>query len=276
MQKFIGILALLLCCWPLMCAAGNDEDIYRVEVTGTLETDQEGRVSRYIFDKRQPDAIEKGLVRDIVQWRFEPILVDGHPVSGKTAMRLDLEARQVAKGQYQVRIANASFGEPQRKKSKEMVPPTYPFPAVRIGLQARVVLVLQLDGEGNVVRMHAEQVGLDHATRSEATAQRWRRLFVQSSMQAAAKWSFNINQFAAGEPIGVTVRVPVVYQLLDDGRPVTAAWQRFVTGPRTPAPWIPVEEVAVAQHNIDSLNDGDTQSLNSLFRPVEPIAGRVF
>lgn len=272
------LIALLLCWLPAYAAANPELDrIYQLDATGSIEIGPDGRVVHYQLDKGQPAPIEQALARNIAQWRFEPILVDGKPVIAKTGLRISLEALPTAEEDYELRIGGVWFGAPGRN-AHNMRPPRYPEAAISSGVGGQVVLVLELDKAGNVLRTHVEQVSLDQAYRTEALADRFRRLFADVSVKTAMRWTFDMNETLGGEPVGASIRVPVSFSLSDG--PLRGGnsnvWQRYIPGPRTPAPWLVGDKAidrALAQRDTRELRDDDVQSLDSRFRPLQQLVG---
>ncbi|MGQ4582353.1 hypothetical protein [Lysobacter sp. F60174L2] len=246
--------------------------IYEITATGDIEIGPDGRVHHYELDKGQTPVIEQALARNIEQWRFEPILVDGRPVIGATRMRISINAEPTATGDYQLRVNDVWFGEPSRS-AHDLSPPRYPVEALRSNMGAKVVLVLKLDDQGKVIRVHPEQVSLDRGVRNERSAERWRDLFAEASVDVAKHWTFNINETVGGKPVGVSVRIPVTYSLNDGyGRfTVENTWRQYLPGPRHPAPW--VTESAVAATDGMSLKDGQVQPINSRFQLATEVVG---
>lgn len=240
---------------------------YEIMASGDIEIGPDGRVHHYELDQSQPAPIEAALAKGIAQWRFAPVLVEGRPVIAVTSMRMQIEAEPAASGGYQLRVRNVWFGEPSRSERNRTLP-SYPHAALQAGLGAKVVLVLKLDEHGKVTRMHVEQVSLDHRTRSERAAERWREVFADASMTAARRWTFDIGEIVNGEPVGTSVRVPVAFQIGHGG---DNNWETYLPGPRHPVPWV-TDEVVAATEGM-SLADGEVQSLSSRFQLTTEVVG---
>lgn len=271
------ILALLLALSfvPIAHADGTSaqstvEPTYEITASGDIEIGPDGRVHHYELDQGQPAPIEEALAKSIAQWRFEPVLIEGRPVIAVTRMRMQIEAEPMASGAYQLRVRNVWFGEPSRSEHDRR-PPSYPDEALYAGMGAKVVLVLKLDSHGDVTQMHAEQVNLDHRTRSEREAERWRDLFADASMRAARRWKFDISEIVDGEPVGTSVRVPVTFHVQGLGASTTDSWHSYVPGPYHPVPWI--TETAVAATDGMSLKDGEVHALGSRFQLTSDVVG---
>lgn len=189
---------------------------YALSTEGSITIDVDGLVREYRLDRgdKIPPEIAANLDRGIKKWRLEPIMVDGRAVNAKTAMKLDMEIDPYQEG-YRMKVTNVSFGTPTQK-SASLKPPKYPKLAQRAGIQARVVLVLALDVNGEVVRAVPEQVSLS-GTGREKIVQEWRQIFEESALVAARRWKFTINETFEGKaPQETLVRIPVDYQLGDE------------------------------------------------------------
>jgi hypothetical protein len=76
-----------------------------------------------------------------------------------------------------------------------------------------------------------------------------------------------------GQPVGTSVRVPIVYTIVDSSRDAgDSAWQAFVPGPYVPAPWSAVPE-AEAIASIAKLGNGEVQPLDSRFKLLDGVIG---
>lgn len=248
-------------------AAEQTARIYEVTLEGRIEIGPEGEVHHYEFDSGQPELIEEALARRIQSWRFQPVLVDGHPVIAATRFRVALSARPVDDGGYQLRVEDVWFGEPGGD-AKSRQPPRYPTSALRAGVGAKVMLVLKLDADGRVTRVHTEQASLSEEVGSERRAEWWREQFAEVSEQAARRWKFEITESVEGSPVGTSVRVPVTFEV---NRPGDAGWRAFVPGPYHPIPWVTGE--SVASTGTGDLEEGEIQPLDSRFRLESDVLG---
>ena len=277
MLRSIAVLAIAMMCFGPVVAKEKAAAVYALHTTGTIEIGPDGHVLRHTLDKGQPAAIENALGRSIQQWRFEPILVDGKPVIAKTRMRLSIEALPTPGEDYQLRVGGVWFGEPERN-SQHMTPPRYPEDLARAGIGAKALLVLQLDAQGAVQRVHAEQVSLDQDVRPVSQAERWRDMFAKVSISAASKWKFDINEALAGQAIGTSIQVPVEFFLGDpvargNADPGANQWRSYIPGPRVRAPWLDETAVAVRDEDVDQMKDGDVRSLASHFQLKNEVVG---
>lgn len=268
MRLPIIMLAALLTFASLVRAEEARPNLERT-VTGNIEIGPDGRVLDYSLEDDLVPALADALDNSIRGWRFEPIAVDGRPVIAASAMQIDLRLMPRDEG-FGFKVANVRFGAPNR--SGRMEPPHYPGAAVRAGLGAKVSLVLKLGSDGEVEDVHVEQISLDHRARSENVADHWRQRFARESVEAARRWKFDLTTKLDGEPIGTSVRVPIVYSVSDDAQADGDAWQAFIPGPYTPAPWVEHdEEDALA--DIAKLGNGEMQPLDSRFHLLGDVVG---
>jgi hypothetical protein len=259
-------------CWlPLTANAAKPQATYEMEAKGEIEIGADGSVHDYRLKSKLNPAIAAIVDRNVRGWKFEPIVVDGKPVIGKTMMRLALSASPAGgDDEYRLKVENVWFGEPERPHA--MKPPKYPMNAVYARLGAKVILVLRLDADGNVVDILPEQTSLTASGR-EGVAEKWRREFEKASMAAAKQWKFDTTERVNGQPVGLSVRVPITYTLTDGHKSdVDGKWQAFVPGPLRPIPWVTPGTVA-AQSDRDMLKDGDARPLNSRFKLKDHVIG---
>ena len=83
--------------------------------------------------------------------------------------------------------------------SKNMNPPKYPPAAARAGIQGTVVLVIDVDANGNVTNVSVEKSSRN-------------RDLDRAAMDAARKWRFNAGQ-SGGQKTAGRVRVPVDFKM---------------------------------------------------------------
>lgn len=271
-----AVLAIAMMCLGPVAAKEKPAPVYELQATGTIEIGPDGKVADYHLDKGQPAAIENALGRNIAQWRFEPIVMDGKPVIAKTRMRLSLEALPTPGEDYQLRVSGVSFGEPTRDRH-HVAPPRYPEGLARAGIGAKAVLVLKLNADGSVQQVHAQQVSLSQNSGTDSQADRWRDVFAKASVAAARKWKFDISETVAGAPIGTTIKVPVEYFLNGSAartkEPGANEWRRYIPGPVIRAPWL--DAAPIADHDADQLKDGEVRSLASRFKLRDEVVGRL-
>jgi hypothetical protein len=122
-----------------------------LQSAGQIQITVDGSVSDYKPSAVLAAPIASLIDRSVRLWRFEPIKVDGIPVVASTAMHMELRAEPIANSdELKLRIVAVDFGDAVR--TDHTVPPEYPYPALRAGLEARVMLFLSLDETGKVVK----------------------------------------------------------------------------------------------------------------------------
>ena len=217
-------------------------------VGGEVHIEQDGTVSGVVL--RQEDKLPEGvvkLVRDTaLQWRFEPIVVDGRAVKALAPMSLRVVARKVEGGSYEVSLRGVSFqkensADPHDVTAIEMAPPRYPEQAFRSGATGSVYLLVKVGSDGKVEDAFAEQVNLTFLSR-ESEQRRFRELLAKNAVSAARRWTFRVPTEGEGatKPFW-NVRVPVSYTINNPTAPKGAEtygrWISYVAGPRERAPW---------------------------------------
>jgi len=254
--------------------AGQSAPTLEMSADGEVQIGVDGHVTDYRLQSKLPDALARLIDHDVRGWRFEPVLVDGVPVVAKTAMHLDLKAEPAANDSYTMRIANVTFGEPRRSQDHER-PPVYPAAAVSVRLGAKVLLYVRLDEHGKAVEVQPYQTSLDARASSENEAEHWRKLFEKASVTAAKSWQFDLSETVNGHPIGTTVIVPIVYNVVGGGRqkPGPGEWKPYLPGPVHPAPWMPSEQ-GTDNRDLSALKDGQALSLDSRFRLKDDVIGK--
>lgn len=217
-------------------------------VGGDIHIETDGSVSA--LQLRQEDKLPEGvvkLVRDnALQWRFEPIVVDGKPVRATTPMNLRVIARKLEGGSYEISLRGVSFQkydavDPYSVTSIAMTPPRYPELAFRAGATGSVYLLVKVGRDGKVEDAFAEQVNLTFLSR-ESDQRRFREVLAKNAVDAAKRWTFRVpaEGDSATQPYW-NVRVPISYAMgdsRDNKRADTyGRWTSYVAGPRESAPW---------------------------------------
>lgn len=245
------------CFWPLLTfllmpaafAAGPAEVRKQIEssmlVTGEVEITEEGTVSKLQID--QPEKLPAGVVNlvrgQVSQWNFEPVRRNGKGVPARSPMSVRVVGRRTDKDTVTISIRNAVFPGPLPGKGEavskvSMLPPSYPGPAARAGIEATTYLVLKIERDGSVGDAIVEQVNL-RTVASEKNMTMMRGLFAEASLKAARKWTYHpptVGEAAAEDHW--SVRVPVEYTFDEGGRGSGyGKWYAYVPGPRQAIPW---------------------------------------
>jgi len=236
-------------------------------LTGTIVVAPDGSVRSYAIDQAEklPPVVTGLLAKNIPQWKFEPILLDGKPVAAKAKMSLRLVAKPVGDDNYSIGISGTQFGQQVPGESityKDQVRPMYPPQAIRDRVSGTVYLVLRVGRQGQVQEAEAEQVNLVLVD-SDKEMGRWRKVLADSALAAARKWTFNLP--TSGGHVNDqywVARVPVTYNLRRLGEirgDGYGEWQPYVPGPRQPVPWI--DDPRLLSGSADALPEGGIHPL---------------
>lgn len=249
-MKKTWIVALVVSLLPLVAAAAipRAEILRQVEssmlVKGTIETNADGSVNSLVID--QPDKFSAGLVdfvqKQVMAWKFEPVLVDGKAVRARSPMSVRVVAKAVGEDSYSIAIRNASFdGEPPKEgealSSNWMGPPRYPELVARSGASGTVYLVVKTDKQGRVADAIVEQVNL-RTIGTDSQMEAWRKALADAALKAARKWTFTPpvrGELADDE--SWSVRVPCDFKMDDRSDFVYGKWDQYIPGPRQSIPW---------------------------------------
>jgi hypothetical protein len=246
-----------------------------IELTaeGDIQIAPDGHVTDYQLKSKLAPAVADLVDRAVRGWHFEPIVVDGKPVTAKTTMKLRLHGDPAPDDSYSLSIASVHFGVLTRSK---LTPPKYPDDAQRVGLGARVVLYIVIDPSGKVVQAAPGQTSLDHRARSEPEAERWRRQFERVSVEAALQWQYEPSEIFDGRPARARYAIaPIDFNLLDrSGKPIVQDWHMYLPGPMHPAPWATSGADGDDGRRFANLSNGETESVGSQFRLKDNVIGK--
>lgn len=280
------LLAILACAFvaPADASGGRAEVAKTIEnsmlVTGSVDIAIDGTVATHRLD--QPEKLPQ-VVRDLIAkamplLRFEPVEVNGEPVTARTKMGLRVVATKLDDGNYRLRLANASFGEAggvegETVTSVELEPPRYPAAAYMSNVSGTVYLVLKIGRDGRVEDAVAEQTNLT-VLGNERQMRKSRNMLEAASIAAARKWRFNVP--LRGEEAGQAfwlVRVPVDFDLrVTESSPPPSipygTWEAYIPGPKNRVPWITEEE---NRRNPDALADGGVYVVGTGPRLLTPL-----
>lgn len=218
-------------------------------IKGSIVLAKDGTVQSAAVDDeaRYGQPIAEMVRKAAMQWRFEPVLVDGAPVVAKSSMRVRVVLKKTPDGNYVARVKGATFGDDDPNDTgtlhdaarNKKLPPEYPRAAISERVQGTVYLSLRVDRSGHVVQAVAEQVNLE-IIGPDSTLKRFRELLARSARQAANRWTYEIPTTGKlAKEDSWTVHIPITYKLQEWGAPTSdRIWQTYVPGPYTPAPWV--------------------------------------
>lgn len=222
-------------------------------LTGQINIGGEGQVESFALDKREKITADLAdfVERSVLTWRFEPVLRDGQPVRARTQVSIRMSAKVGPGGNDLVTLEGATFGEYDRDSTDQVTsiklqPPVYPTPALDMGGQGDVIVIVQVGRDGKVMDAVAEQVNL-RVLGDERRMQKLREVFARQSVNTAKRWTFRPPTTGeAKDEAFWTVRVPINYSFNDtdnNGNAEYGKWNVYIPGPRTPAPWRSVEQL---------------------------------
>jgi hypothetical protein len=245
-RVWIGVVLLLCAGWAL--AAGPGVVRKQIEssmlVTGTIDIEPDGRVGGHALDQAEqlPPAVVAFIGRNVPEWKFAPVVVDGKPVRARVSMGLRIVAKRLDEGHFAIRIRNAGFSEYRPgdyPTSKNMPPPKFPNAALRGNVSGTVYLVVRIGRSGRVEDVAAEQVNL-RVVDSEKGMQNWRDLLAKVAEKGARAWEFNPPTSGAelDKPYWLA-RVPIEFIIGGmEKAPKYGEWQAYVPGPHQRIPWL--------------------------------------
>src|SRR5690606_22018333 len=158
-------------------------------------------------------------------------------------------------------VANVGLGEPEAKDNQ---PPRYPASALREGVGAKVSLLLALNANGTVDKVHVEQVSLTEPMGKRGDLLRER--FADVSRETAMGWTYDMAEIVDGEPVIAQIPVPVEFGLRNaEGWTARA---EYIPGEVVPAPW-----GSRTAPDDRSLAQGDVQSLDGRVKLRDDVVG---
>jgi hypothetical protein len=242
-----------------------------LRVEGTITIARDGSVLSHTLEPKSPlgDDLKAFLDTRIAAWKFQPVLVDGVAVVAKVPMHLRLVAKPLEDGRASIAIASTYFGgsahgqATDHLRAASMIPPRYAREALRAGGRGTVYLVVEVDRQGRVSNVDAEQVNL----RTDGTERQMallREQLTRAAVVAARRWTFETptTGIAANDSRWL-MRVPVDFRLtdIDPKKPDGSMWDTYIPGPRNMRmPW--------AQEKLEMAGTPDALPDNGLF-PLE-------
>jgi hypothetical protein len=246
-------------------------------LTGTIEIEADGSVRGYSIDDQDkvPDYVLANIAGMVPEWRFEPALVDGKPVSERVKMSLRMVAEPLQGGKFAIYIASAGFGRKSGARPtdsvsvREMNPPVFPEEIARMGGKGIVYLILKIGRQGMVEDVAVEQVNLTAYASSEVRMRRIRLRLAEAALEAARGWTFNAPRTGelADDEFWST-RVPVDFAYAGDKQVAYGEWDAYLPGQRVRAPWLHGDDDMTGG---DALAGGELQTLGIGPRLLTPL-----
>ena len=246
---------------------------FSILLKGTVGIDRDGNVAGYSIEgvKELAPSIAGMLEKQIMQWRFEPVLAGGKPVAAQTHMSLRLLATPNGDGNYAAGIQSVWFsgggksGPPEAESGnrfgiRQKWALRYPKEAMDSGMAGTVYAVLKIGPDGSVMDAIVEQVNLTSFGTSVEMA-RARRILGDNTLASLRKWIFDVPTQGdqAGKPYWTGI-LPVHYGIAGtEARAKYGEWEKYIPGPHTEIPWPNLDD-APGQANgngIDALPAGE-------------------
>jgi len=240
MRRIFAVALVTLMAVAPLCAANVDPTIRRfvAEAAGTLTIEPDGTVSATTLPDELQPALRDAYAAAIRRWTFEPIVVDGRAVRALGHMRLAFAIELKGDAFQRASIERVTFvdasGEPTSVlgPGAKMHPPSYPMELARDGIGGEVILAVETDADGRILRAAAQSgsVYANVRARDAARAQRAFGMLARASVHAARNWEI------PGCRASVCT-VPVRYTIQSSpGR--APFWLPAHEIPVTPEPWM--------------------------------------
>lgn len=253
MRTWIWSVALVL----FSVNAFADDKPLRMDVMGEIAIDHAGAVYDYNVSTILTPEMKQLVERTVRQWAFEPVLRDSKPVYARSSMHLTLLATPVEAG-YRLQIEGVRFLG--NRPLKSAVRPEYPREAMRVAINAIVLVAARIDANGAVLDAAAARSSLLGVRATDRVAEKWRNRFEESCVRAMRKWTFQPADIAAGDPPETTVLIPMVFRTADTPE-FGGGWQTGgLAGPSRPIPWLPEGKQAF---DAEGLREGQMLALDN-------------
>lgn len=264
MRRWTWFLALFLA-----ATAASAGDTLRLPVSGGITVAPDGTVQSHVLAKGLPPAVESLVSGAIGKWEFEPVVRNGVPSYTRCLIQMTLLATEVSGG-YQLRVEDVRFSGYRQPASRES--PEYPRGALRMGIEALVLVAQRIDADGKVLDTAPVQTTLTNVYGEQSDAERWRRDLEEAAVEAAKQWRYQKAEPEHGDPLETTIVVPVAFRIARPSEPVAPMqWHRDeLRGPRHAIPWLRPDQ---QQFVVDGLADGQVVTLDSPVALKTPVRG---
>ena len=220
-------------------------------VSGVIDMRADGSVEHYSLDhpEKLSPAVTQMIGTEVLQWRFEPVLVDGKPVAARTNMSLRIVAKPVDEQNFNVRIQSASFygGSGDKRGLVSVQKKTSLMPMIdamaSTGVDAAdLYLALKIGKDGKVMDAIVEQVNL-YAIGSERDMALVRNTLGKSAVRTVRQWRFAVPAQEPGDEPYSTGTLPFTFWTSGDNNSPppdlqgNGEWRTYIPGPCTPIPW---------------------------------------
>ena len=257
MKKILA--AALLISLSGYAAASNKSKQYITKVEGQIVISDEGVVKSVDLTDLNNDGLKKFLISKISAWEFHPLLVNGEPLEAKTEFTFDLITAFDAENKLEsfafsgVNIEPTELERTIQKQSGprgKRSPPLYPAFALQQGVEARVVVAIEIMPEGRVAKAGVHKLALLSAGH-RVTSQTERfalNNFGSSAVHGIERWQWMPWELKAFNCLkGCIGHITVDYEINPSN-----AWRTYAKIGTAPLPWASGVEVASVDHKPQS------------------------
>ncbi len=258
------MLACLLACASLSTIAATEappielEQALTLRVDGELTIDPNGVPTSYVVQTPLPQALAVSLQRQVHSWRFDPILIDGKPVTAKAWMHVTLGATG-ADDAMNVSVENVTFPQktgavPDQTQPVNLscerpgTPPVYPRDELFSGTEARVAVQIEVGLDGTVQRASIAQTSLLQAGDAVYSSRSKIAHFEKATLKAAKTWQCQVTTQSEGlallqsDPQAyaklMTVTLPVEFLVKNISVEDRRGWQQEFRTVKRATPWL--------------------------------------
>jgi hypothetical protein len=243
--------AALLILLSVNASASDKSKQYISKIKGQIVISADGVVKSVDLTDLNNDGLKNFLISKIKTWEFYPLLFNGQPLEAKTGFTFDLltafDAQNKLEG-FAFLDVNVEPTELERTIQKQSGapgkrnPPLYPVFALRQGVEARVVVAVQIMPEGRVAKAGVYELALlsaGHRVTSQAKSFALNN-FGSSAVHGIESWQWMPWELEANNCLkGCIGHITVDYEI-SPGK----TWRTYAKIDTAPLPWASGAEVA--------------------------------
>lgn len=230
-------------------AASDESKQYITKVEGQIVISAEGVVKSVDLTDLNNDGLKKYLISKISAWEFYPLLLNGQPLEAKTGFTFDLITAFDAQNKLEgfafldINVEPTELERTIRKQSGargKRSPPLFPANALRQGVEARVVVAVEIMPEGRVAKAGVYELALLSAGhRVNSQAERFAlNNFGSSAVRGIESWQWMPWELQANNCLRGCVRLITVDYEISQGN----AWRTYAKIDTAPLSWASVIE----------------------------------
>lgn len=203
---FLGVLLAVLGSAKAQTIDGN---VVQFHAAVRVDVGADGKPTRIDVPEDFPASVREFISKRVASWQYQPATRDGVPQAATTYVEIEACAVPVAGG---YRLAADFGGNGMRAQGdRPLPPPLYPMHAQMRGVEAEIVVVVNIDGQGNssFERFESEEF---HGGNTRINAA-MRQSFENSLRQWAATLHFD-PELVGGQPVPMAqASIPVTFSL---------------------------------------------------------------